>query len=111
MTSLFQAIKKIAEQNPDGFTVRVPELTPLKNGYIVAYRETQNCFGDQGLTKVLKHALEHERIVGGWKNEENEYYYYDSSNVFDNPEDAIRFGIENQQIAIFDLTLQREIRL
>jgi hypothetical protein len=28
MTSLFQAIKKIAEQNPDGFTVSVPELTP-----------------------------------------------------------------------------------
>jgi fructokinase len=111
MTNLFQAIKRIAEQNPDGFTVRIPELTALKTGYIVAYLETQNCFGDDGLKKVLKHAFEHERIVGGWKNVENEQFYYDSSNVFDNPEDAIRFGIENKQIAIFDLTFQREIRL
>jgi hypothetical protein len=28
----------------DSPTVRVPELPPLKNGDIVAYRETQNCF-------------------------------------------------------------------
>jgi fructokinase len=111
MTNLLEAIKKVAEQNPDGFTVRVPELTALKTGYIVAYLETQNSFGDEGLKKVLKHALEHDRIVGGWKNSENEQFYYDSSNVFSNPEEAIRFGIENKQIAIFDLILQREIRL
>jgi fructokinase len=111
MTNLFQAIKKIAEQNPDGFTVKIPDLTALKTGYVVACIETQNCFGDEGLRKVLKHALEHEGIVGGWKNVENRLFYYDNSSVFDNLEDAIRFAIENKQIAFFDLTRQREIRL
>jgi fructokinase len=111
MTNLFNAIKKIAEQNPDGFTVKIPDLTDLKDGYIVAYLETQNCFGDEGLKKVLNHALQHEGIVGGWKNRENRQYYFDSSKVFDNPEEAIRWGIENKQIAIFDLTSQKVIEL
>jgi fructokinase len=111
MNSLEEAIKMIAEQNPEGFTVKVPELTGVKTGFIVAYLETQNCFGDEGLKKVLKHALEHDKIVGGWKNLKNQQYYFDSSKVFDNPEDAIRWGIENRQIAIFDLTSKKVIEL
>jgi fructokinase len=112
MEILLDAIKKIAERKPDGFTIRViPSLKFLKSGYIAAYLETQNCFGDEGLKKVLKHALEHEGIVGGWKNSENKQYYFDSSKVFDNLEDAIKFAGENKQIAIFYLNEQKQIWL
>ena len=41
------------------------------SGYVAAYLETQNCFGDAGLMKVLEHAEKHEHIVGGWQNEDN----------------------------------------
>jgi fructokinase len=111
MEILLEAIKKIAERKPEGFTVQIPSLTPLKSGYIAAYLETQNCFGDEGLKKVLKHALEHEGIVGGWKNIENQQFYFDSSKVFDNVEEAAIFAVENEQIAIFNLAEKREIRL
>ncbi|MDR0725599.1 MAG: hypothetical protein LBF59_06295 [Prevotellaceae bacterium] len=49
--------------------------------------------------------------MGGWKNYKNQQYYFDSSKVFDNPEDAIQWGIENRQIAIFDLTSKKVIEL
>ena len=111
MISLFEAIKTIAEENPDGFTVRIPELTWVTEGYIVAYLDTQDCFGDEGLKKVILHAEKHGRIVGGWLNSENEMFYFDSSRNFENLDDAVRFGRENKQIAIFDLNTFREIRL
>jgi fructokinase len=110
MEILLEAIKKIAERKPEGFTVQLPSLKPLKSGYIAAYLETQNCFGDEGLKKVLKHALEHERIIGGWKNIENKQFYFDSSKVFDNLEEATIFAVENKQIAIFDMSEKKEIR-
>jgi fructokinase len=111
MTHLFEAIKKIAEENPDGFTVKIPSLEFLISGYIAAYSETQNCFGDEGLLKVLEHATTHDNIVGGWRNKQNRQYYFDSSKVFETREEAIEFGRKHKQIAIFDLYAFREIRL
>lgn len=111
MTYLFEAIKKIAEENPDGFTVKIPSLEFQISGYIAAYSETQNCFGDEGLRKVLKHAAENDKIVGGWLNKQNEQFYFDSSKVFETKEEAVEFGRKHKQIAIFDLYAFREIRL
>jgi fructokinase len=111
MPSLIEAIIVIAKQNPDGFTVEVPSLKPVTSGYICAYEETQNSFGQSGLERVTNHALEHGRVVGGWLNNENRKYYFDSSAVFANRDEAIDFGRKNRQIAIFDLNNFTEIRL
>jgi fructokinase len=73
MTNLFEAIKKIAKENPEGFTVKIPDLEWVISGYVVAYCETQNCFGDEGLKKVIRHAEKHAKIAGGWLNEENKH--------------------------------------
>jgi fructokinase len=111
MNDLMKAIKKIARENPEGFTVEIPTLNHVSEGYIAAFLETQNSFGDEGLRKVINHALQHGKIVGGWLNSENKQYYFDSSQVFTDLEEAIKFGNENRQIAVFDLTNFREIRL
>lgn len=111
MTDLFEAIKRIAAENPDGFTVKIPSLEFQISGYIAAYSETQDSFGDEGLRKVLEHALTHDKIVGGWLDKESRQYYFDSSKVFENKEEAIEFGRKHKQIAIFDLYAFREIRL
>ena len=100
MEHLFEAIKKMAEENPLGFTV---DLTNLK-GISVAYLETQDSFGDEGLKRVLKHALDNEKTAGGWFNCENSQYYYDSIRIFTNLEAAKRFARKNRQLAIFDLS-------
>jgi fructokinase len=109
MKQLFDAIKAIAEQNPNGFTVDLTTLKKVTGGISVAFLETQNSFGDQGLKRVLKHALAHEKTVGGWLEESA--FYYDSVRIFTDLEAAKRFGIENGQIAIFDLTRKELIKL
>ena len=103
MTSLFEAIEEIARQNPGGFTVDLTTLKKVTKGISVAYLETQNSFGDEGLKRVLEHAEKHEKIVGGWLNEDDGYFYYDSVKIYFDREEAIRAGRENEQIAIFDI--------
>jgi fructokinase len=73
--------------------------------------ETQSSFGEEGLKRVLNHALSHGKKVGGWLNEEDGQFYYDSIRIFTNLEAAKQFGRENRQIAIFDLTHLRLIKL
>ena len=105
MEQLFEAILKIADANPDGFTVDLTTLKKVTKGISVAYLETQDSFGEEGLKRVLNHALMHEKKVGGWLNEENNQFY------FTNLEEAKQFGRENKQIAIFDIGQMRLIKL
>jgi fructokinase len=109
MKQLFEAIKEIAKQNPDGFTVDLTTLKKVTGGISVAYLETQNSFGDEGLKRVIAHALEHEKKVGGWLEAGD--FYYDSVIIFTDLEAAKCFGRENNQIAIFDLTHRKLIKL
>ena len=111
MVNLIDAIQKIAERNPEGFTVDLTTLKRITKGISVAYIETQDSFGIEGLERVINHALAHDRKVGGWMNEDDGQYYYDSVRIFTDLEEAKRFGRENKQIAIFDLTNLRLIKL
>ena len=90
MEQLFEAILKIADANPDGFTVDLTTLKKVTKGISVAYLETQDC---------------------GWLNEENNQFYFDSIRIFTNLEEAKQFGRENGQIAIFDIGQMRLIKL
>ena len=111
MTDLKKAIKAVAKMNPYGFTVELPTIKEVKRGYVVAYLETQNSFDDDGLDKVINHALNHSKTVGGWLNEDNGKYYFDSCQIFTDRDEAIKFGIENKQIAIYDIGNNNEIKL
>ena len=101
MNEFIAALKNIAIQNPNGFTVLLPDLTPVTKGWIVAMRETQNSFGDDGLERVLKIALKTSKVIGGWK--QGRKWYWDASRIFDNEEDATKAGKENEQIAIYNI--------
>ena len=52
MEQLFEAILKIADANPDGFTVDLTTLKKVTKGISVAYLETQDSFGEEGLKSV-----------------------------------------------------------
>ena len=106
-----KSIKEMANQNPLGFTVDLTTLKKVTGGISVAYLETQNSFGDEGLEKVLQHAMTHDKKVGGWLDEDSGSFYFDSVRIFTNLEAAIQFGRENKQIAIFDITNLRLIKL
>lgn len=106
-------ILKVAEANKDGFTVELESLKHVTQGIVVAYLETQNSFDSEGLKKCLEHAEKHDKHIGGWLNEDNGKYYFDSVKIFpvQQLKEAIEFGKANKQISIFDLTNLREIRL
>lgn len=65
--------------------------------------ETQNSFGRDGLKTAISHAQGHDGYVGGWQNEENTDYYFDSVRIFPEGslEQAIDFGVMNNQLAIY----------
>jgi len=107
----FEILKEIAKCNPEGFTVEIVNFTPVVKGYVVAYLETQDSFNDEGLKRVIKHAKKHDKTVGGWLNEENGRFYYDSCKVFENEAEAIEFGKQNKQLAVFNLNDFRTIWL
>ena len=111
MKQLYNAIKEIATKNPDGFTVDLTTLKKVTGGISVAYIETQNSFDDEALKRVIQHAMEHEKKVGGWFDFDDQLFYYDSVRIFTDLEEAKRFAGENDQIAIFDIARDRLVKL
>lgn len=109
---LTEKVYQIAKNNPSGFTLNLNNLQLINKGFVSAYKETQNSFGLNGLKDVIKYALLiGASVIGGWYNSDNGQYYFDCSRVFSNLNDAAAFGIDNQQIAIFDLNNCNEITL
>ena len=110
METLINKIADFAAGNPDGFTVDL-NLNPVTAGYCVALSETQNSFGINGLEKVVKLAKQNNYCVGGWLDSESGKYYYDCTIVVDSLEKALLYGQLNNQIAIYNLNADQEIRL
>jgi hypothetical protein len=111
ISGLTKKIFDFAKDHKSGFTLNINTLQPVKSGYVVSYKETQDSFDFIGLQNAVIHAINHDGIVGGWFNEKNSRYYFDSNKVFNSITKAIAFGVDNEQIAIFDLDDLHEIRL
>ncbi|WP_255489753.1 hypothetical protein [Dysgonomonas sp. 25] len=112
ITSLTNEVYRIANNNPSGFTLNLKTMQLVNTGFVAAYKETQNSFGVSGLQNVIKYALLiGASVIGGWYNTDNGQYYFDCSQVFENLNDAAIFGVNNEQLAIFDLNTSTEIKL
>ena len=113
MKDLIERVLEYSKNNPNGFTLNIEIFKQVKFGIVVAFKETQNSFGKQQLENVINHSLQNDKKIGGWLNNENGLFYFDSVKVFKNSElkEAVEFAIENEQIAIFDLTNLKEIKI
>lgn len=113
MKQLIERVWEHSQNNPDGFTLNLETFRPVKFGISVAYLETQDSHDKESLENVINHSLRHQKTLGGWLNEENEKFYFDSVKIFKNSEldKAIEFAKEQKQIAIFDLTNLKEIKI
>jgi len=109
---MIQIIRKLQSENKYGFTLNLESMEIVKKGISVAYEKTQNSFTDEDINKVIIHATKNDNTIGGWLSD-NGKYYFDSVKIFkDNEmENAIKFGKDNNQIAIFDITNLKEIKL
>lgn len=105
MDNMITAILKIARRNPEGFTILIPSLTPVKKGWAVAFEATQNSFDIEGLQKVIQHALTHQSVIGGWK--EDNKFYFDSIMIIEDEQQAFEMGRDQKQIAIYQIETNR----
>ncbi|RCH53972.1 hypothetical protein DJ568_15650 [Mucilaginibacter hurinus] len=94
-------IKKIAEQNPDGFTIYSADLKFVTHGWVVGMLETKNSVGDEGLLKVIRIADKTTGVMGGWLYEG--VFYWDASYIVEDEAEASALGRKNQQTAIYHL--------
>lgn len=99
---LAERLLEVASENPTGFTISLTDFQPVKRGWAVALKETQNCFGRVGAEKVISIALEKSSgIVGGWKYDKD--FYFDAVLIIESEEEATKLGIENEQIGIYEI--------
>ena len=68
---LYNAIWAMGQMYPDGFTIDLNTLRQPQKGLMVSYLDTQNSFDKKSIPAVVKHAREHNGLVGGWYNPEN----------------------------------------
>lgn len=101
METLKSLVERTIHMNPQGFTLDLSTGRLVRFGYIVAYEETQDSYGDDGLKRCLHHAFAHDWVIGMWVNDKGERQY-DSCKVFRSKSKAIEFGRLNNQIAIWD---------
>lgn len=113
MKQLIDRVWEYSQNNSEGFTLNLETFKSVKFGISVAYLETQNSHDKESLENVINHSFKHQKTLGGWLNEENEKFYFDSVKIFKNSEldKAIEFAKEQKQIAIFDLTNLKEIKI
>jgi len=105
MEKVLSTLQKFAETYPTGFTVSLTNLTLVKSGWVVAKKETQNCFGLQGLKKAYEVAIKTSKTLGGWQD--GELFYWDCVMVFHDEQQSTQAGIENEQRAIYHLDTGR----
>lgn len=110
---LSNQIWEYAQSHPDGFTLDISTMTEPMEGIAVSYEATQGSHSRESLPAVVRHALMHDGYVGGWLDTGTGLYYFDSTKVFpeDQLEQAIAFGQENNQLAIYILSTGTSIDL
>lgn len=100
-----------SQSHPDSFTIDVWTMKAPTKGIAVSYADTQNCHSREQLDFVVEHAMSHDGYVGGWLSSEDGLYYFDSTKVFpeDQLDEAIQFGKDNGQYAVYILSTGTEI--
>ena len=100
---LATVIWAMGKMNPEGFTLKLSDLSRPTEGIMVSYGATQNSTDRKSIPAVIKHAKAHEGLVGGSFIPEDGIYYFDSTRPF--PEDslaaALAFARENGQKSVY----------
>ncbi len=105
---LVDRIREIAERKTR-FSYDLRGRAFVDTGIVAAYRATQESERFSDLPDVVRHALDHEGIIGGWRDPETGRFYFDSCRVFTDAGSAIRFAIAQKQRSIFNLNRNEEI--
>ena len=111
ISSLADKVWMFGQSHPYGFTLDIRTMTEPTEGIAVSYSASQDSHSRSQLENVVSHAMQHNGYVGGWYNDADSLYYFDSTRLFseDSLDSAISFGKENGQKSVFILSSREEI--
>jgi hypothetical protein len=109
LDSRIQAVKAIADHNPDGFTVNVTDLTQPTQGYAVAYTHGMNLADAVNIAGLLTYYSGRQWYVGGWRDGND--FIVDVSTVEPFEDAARAIGALYHQVAVFNLATKESITL
>ena len=102
-------ISNLLISNPYGFTLNLNTRKLVSKGFAIADLNTQN---NTNIDKAIKYCKNNDiACVGGWIDYETNKTYIDAVHIVNDIETAIKLGRINKQIAIYDITNDKEIRL
>ena len=78
-------------------------------GIVAAYKATQDSDHFTDLPLVIAHAMEHDGIVGAWRDPTDGRTYYDSCRVFTDLSQALRFAHQQRQRSVYNLNRAEEL--
>ncbi|MDO4754746.1 MAG: hypothetical protein Q4A54_00215 [Parabacteroides sp.] len=103
---LYYTVKQISAINPDGFIVSDEDgKTMPTGGYAFNHSETQDCFDDEGLRKVLNFCVPNVDVnyIGGKKMTEKNCFQYTAISIYDTLEKAAEKAKAYGQTTIYCL--------
>lgn len=108
MNDLIKTLWQIAKENPQGFTVTIPNCKPVQAGWAIGMKETQNSHGLKGLKRVVEISQKTTCVVGGWKGY-NGKFYFDAVIIEHDALKAFDLKHEHKQLGIYQIETGRVI--
>ena len=102
---LFLQLREFAIEFPDGVIMGFGHLQPIKKGWVVKVKDQTDFEGETGLLTAIKIASSTTRTIAGWQDEDVELW--DVVMIFDTEEEATKAGMENEQMAIYQIQTGR----
>jgi hypothetical protein len=105
MDKIFLRIREIRLKHPDGSIIAIGKAEQVTEGWVVKVKDGQNLEGEDGMIEAFGIASQTTRTVAGWKDGETELW--DVVEIFKNEDEATERGIENGQLAIYQIETAR----
>lgn len=102
LEQLTREIWAIAQSNPLGFTVSIPNCNFVTQGWAIGHSATQNSFEKKGLAVCIAFAQDYGLAVGGWKGYDGRFYF-DAVIIEENGNIALDLKEEHNQLAIYNI--------
>lgn len=84
----------------------------VKHRYSVAYGDNEFIISLKEFNEeVVINYLKKHGTIGTWINADNNMVYLDTSKTIENKDEAIAFAKESNQLAIYDLVKNEEIKI
>jgi hypothetical protein len=108
MNKLIDRLSDLARRK-ERFTYDLRGNCQVYSGIVSSYRAAPDSLHFTDLPMVILHALEHDGVVGAWKDPRDGRIYYDSCRLFTDVGNAFFFARMEGQRSVYNLNREEEL--